>query len=126
MKFCSVVAEMAERVIVMYAGEAVEEADVHTIFKNPLHPYTQGLLDSIPRLDEEEGTVLRVIEGTVPGMYDMPAGCRFGPRCAYCGPECMAERPPFLDIGNGHKVRCIKASDMIHPGIKREILRRLE
>ena len=104
-----VVAEMAERVIVMYAGEAVEEADVHTIFKNPLHPYTQGLLDSIPRLDEEEGTVLRVIEGTVPGMYDMPAGCRFGPRCAYCGPECMAERPPFLDIGNGHKVRCVKA-----------------
>lgn len=104
-----VVAEMAERVIVMYAGDAVEEADVKTIFKSPLHPYTQGLLESIPRLEDEGKEDLKVIEGTVPGLYDMPKGCRFGPRCAYCTGRCMEELPPLVDVGGGHKVRCFKA-----------------
>ena len=100
-----VVAEMAERVIVMYAGDAVEEADVKTLFRSPLHPYTRGLLNSIPRLDDDREE-LSVIEGTVPGLFDMPKGCRFAPRCAYCTARCEAEDPPLVDVGGGHKVRC--------------------
>ncbi|MBE5808882.1 MAG: ABC transporter ATP-binding protein [Clostridiales bacterium] len=100
-----VVAEMAERVIVMYAGVAVEEADVKTLFRTPLHPYTRGLLNSIPRLDEERDE-LAVIEGTVPGLFDMPKGCRFGPRCSLCTQRCIDEAPPLVDLGGDHKVRC--------------------
>ena len=103
-----VVAEMAERVIVMYAGDAVEEADVHTIFKNPMHPYTIGLLESIPRLDGDDED-LNVIEGTVPSMFDMPKGCRFAPRCKHCTKRCEEELPPLVDVGDGHKVRCFMA-----------------
>ena len=103
-----VVAEMAERVIVMYAGDAVEEADVKTLFRNPLHPYTRGLLNSIPRL-EDEREELTAIEGTVPGLFDMPKGCRFGPRCALCTERCVAEDPPLVDVGGNHKVRCFHA-----------------
>lgn len=106
-----VVAEMAERVIVMYAGDAVEEADVKTIFKNPMHPYTRGLLASIPRLDGDDSD-LEVIEGTVPGLYDMPKGCRFGPRCEHCTERCRQENPQLQDVGNGHMVRCFLAKEL--------------
>lgn len=106
-----VVAEMAERVIVMYAGNAVEEADVKTLFKSPLHPYTQGLLESIPRLEDEGKEDLKVIDGSVPGLHDMPKGCRFSPRCAYCTGHCTEELPPLVDVGGGHKVRCFKAME---------------
>lgn len=106
-----VVAEMAERVIVMYAGNAVEEADVRTLFKSPLHPYTQGLLESIPRLEDEGKEDLKVIDGSVPGLHDMPKGCRFSPRCAYCTGHCTEELPPLVDVGGGHKVRCFKAME---------------
>ena len=103
-----VVAEMAERVIVMYAGDAVEKADVKTLFRHPLHPYTQGLLNSIPRLDEERDELV-AIEGTVPGLFDMPKGCRFGPRCALCTERCVREDPPLVDVGGNHWVRCFHA-----------------
>lgn len=106
-----VVAEMAERVIVMYAGNAVEEADVKTLFKSPLHPYTQGLLESIPRLEDEGKEDLKVIDGSVPGLHDMPKGCRFSPRCACCTGHCTKELPPLVDVGGGHKVRCFKAME---------------
>ena len=106
-----VVAEMAERVIVMYAGNAVEEADVKTLFKSPLHPYTQGLLESIPRLEDEGKEDLKVIDGSVPGLHDMPKGCRFSPRCAFCTGHCTEELPPLVDVGGGHKVRCFKAME---------------
>lgn len=106
-----VVAEMAERVIVMYAGNAVEVADVKTLFKSPLHPYTQGLLESIPRLEDEGKKDLKVIDGSVPGLHDMPKGCRFSPRCAYCTGHCTKELPPLVDVGGGHKVRCFKAME---------------
>lgn len=106
-----VVAEMAERVIVMYAGNAVEEADVKTLFKSPLHPYTQGLLESIPRLEDEGKEDLKVIDGSVPGLHDMPKGCRFSPRCAYCTGHCTEKLPPLVDVGGGHKVRCFKAME---------------
>lgn len=105
-----IVAEMAEKVIVMYAGNAIEEADVHTIFKEPLHPYTLGLLDSIPRLNGSKED-LNVIEGTVPGLHDMPEGCKFGPRCRYCSERCRQEMPPLTDVGNNHMVRCFRVQE---------------
>lgn len=101
-----VVAQMAEWVIVMYAGQEVERADVRTIFKNPLHPYTVGLLDSVPKLTGTAGEPLKTIEGTVPGMFDMPKGCHFAPRCKFCTERCMNEVPDFVDVGGGHMVRC--------------------
>ncbi|MBQ6395306.1 MAG: ABC transporter ATP-binding protein, partial [Atopobiaceae bacterium] len=101
-----VVAQMAERVIVMYAGEAVESSDVRTVFKNPMHPYTLGLLDSIPRLDSSSDEELATIEGTVPGMYDMPKGCKFAPRCRFCSERCLTEVPDLTEVEDGHVVRC--------------------
>ncbi|RVU97078.1 ABC transporter ATP-binding protein [Coriobacteriales bacterium OH1046] len=101
-----VVAQMAERVIVMYAGDAVESSDVRTIFKSPLHPYTLGLLESIPRLDSSSEDELATIEGTVPGMYDMPKGCKFAPRCMFCTERCLAEDPEPFEVEEGHMVRC--------------------
>jgi oligopeptide/dipeptide ABC transporter ATP-binding protein len=101
-----VVAQMAERVIVMYAGDAVESSDVRTVFKNPLHPYTLGLLESIPRLESSSDEELATIEGTVPGMYDMPKGCKFSPRCKFCSERCLAERPHPIEVEEGHTVSC--------------------
>lgn len=106
-----IVAQMAEWVIVMYAGEEVERADVRTIFSNPLHPYTEGLLESIPRLDSDSDKELPVIEGTVPGMYDMPKGCKFAPRCKRCMERCLNEAPPLVTLDDGHAVRCFLASE---------------
>jgi oligopeptide/dipeptide ABC transporter ATP-binding protein len=101
-----VVAQMAERVIVMYAGDSVENSDVRTIFKNPLHPYTLGLLESIPRLESSSDEELATIEGTVPGMYDMPEGCKFAPRCKFCSERCLTERPHPIEVEEGHMVSC--------------------
>ena len=100
-----VVAEFVNRVIVMYAGKIIEEADTRTIFGNPKHPYTIGLLESIPRLNEDRER-LRIIEGSVPDPFDKPRGCRFYPRCSQ-RKECCAEgEPNLLEIEPGHKVRC--------------------
>lgn len=100
-----VVAEMTERVIVMYAGDVVEESDVVSIFKNPLHPYTKGLLASIPKLKEKKDK-LSVIEGVVPSPHEMPKGCRFSPRCRECMPKCIEKEPPLIKEENDHFVRC--------------------
>lgn len=100
-----VVAEMADRVAVMYAGQIVEEADVETLFANPKHPYTIGLMRSIPRLNEEKER-LESIPGMVPPAYDFPKGCRFAPRCKFARDECKQEQD-LRQIGEGHKVRCI-------------------
>ncbi len=100
-----VIAEMAERVIVMYAGKIVEEADVFSLFKNPLHPYTEGLLSSIPKLDAPKGR-LHVIEGVVPNPLNMPQGCRFNPRCPYAMDKCREEEPPLVDVGEGRYSAC--------------------
>ena len=106
-----VVADMAERVIVMYAGDIVEEADVRTIFKNPKHPYTKGLLASIPKLEGEKEEELPVIEGVVPSPAEMPSGCRFGPRCTHCMEKCVQQAPPLIDLGSDHRVRCWLLAD---------------
>ena len=99
-----VVAEMADHVVVMYAGKVVERADVRTVFGTPHHPYTQGLLHSIPRLDERVER-LEVIKGTVPSPYNLPTGCLFKRRCPYRMPICDVA-PPFREVGPNHHSRC--------------------
>ncbi|KQL57388.1 MULTISPECIES: ABC transporter ATP-binding protein [Bacillaceae] len=100
-----VVAEMADTVIVMYAGQVVEEADVFTLFEKPAHPYTQGLLASTPKINELEET-LTSIEGTVPTPESMPTGCRFSPRCPHAMERCITEAPPLFSAEAGQHVRC--------------------
>jgi peptide/nickel transport system ATP-binding protein/oligopeptide transport system ATP-binding protein len=99
-----VVAEMADQVVVMYAGKVVERGDVRTIFGIPHHPYTQGLLHSIPRLDERVGR-LEVIKGTVPSPYNLPTGCLFKRRCPRRMPVCDVA-PPYRVVTDGHLSRC--------------------
>jgi peptide/nickel transport system ATP-binding protein len=103
-----VVAELAHRVIVMYAGRVVEEAAVGDIFGDPQHPYTLGLLGSIPKLIGEEER-LTAIDGVVPNPYAMPRGCRFNPRCPLAEARCRDASPPLAEIKPGHKVACWKA-----------------
>ncbi|WP_428669072.1 ABC transporter ATP-binding protein [Reyranella sp.] len=103
-----VIAEVADEVVVMYAGKIVESAPVAALFADPQHPYTIGLLGSIPRLDVDRER-LSTIEGTVPGADRQPRGCRFSPRCPFSDKRCAAEPPPLRDIGPGHRVACWKA-----------------
>ncbi|MBT9176684.1 MAG: Oligopeptide transport ATP-binding protein OppD [Firmicutes bacterium] len=100
-----VVAETADRVVVMYAGKIVEEASAVDLFECPKHPYTEGLLNSIPRLDKRSDR-LHVIKGVVPHPMHMPLGCRFNPRCPYAQERCYTESPLEVDIGDGHRVSC--------------------
>jgi peptide/nickel transport system ATP-binding protein len=101
-----VVAEVADRVAVMYAGKIVEEGTVDQIYKDPKHPYTQGLLRSVPRLDESDRTRLETIEGVVPNPFELPPGCAFAARCAFAKPEYALNMPELRDVGGGHLVRC--------------------
>ena len=104
-----VVAETAQRVVVMYAGRVVEEAGVEELFANPRHPYTQGLIRSIPRLDlaATEKTRLEAIAGTVPKLINPPPGCRFASRCKMVMPACAKTQPPLTEVSPGHKVACL-------------------
>ncbi|WP_137125687.1 ABC transporter ATP-binding protein [Roseomonas sp. HF4] len=104
-----VVAEVAQRVVVMYAGKVVEEAPVRDLFANPRHPYTQGLIRSIPRLDlaATHKQRLEAIPGTVPSLLNPPAGCRFAARCRFATDACTAAEPPLREVAPGHKVACI-------------------
>ena len=102
-----VIAEIADRVIVMYAGQIVEMADVFTLFRNPLHPYTRGLMKSTIKVHELEDS-LNPIEGIVPGLADMPEGCKFNPRCDCMGDRCGENRPGLYEVEPGHFVRCGK------------------
>jgi oligopeptide/dipeptide ABC transporter ATP-binding protein len=107
-----VVAGSADRVVVMYAGQVVEQAATEELFAHPLHPYTEGLLSSIPRLDARapERGRLHAIPGQVPAATAWPSGCRFHPRCPYAWDRCRAEEPPLLDAAGDaagtHGVRC--------------------
>ena len=100
-----VVAEMADTVMVMYAGEVVEYGDVKTIFQKPMHPYTRGLLASLTRADRDMDR-LSSIEGTVPPLSRMPDGCRFNNRCPECEDGCRAQAPALVEVEPGHYVRC--------------------
>jgi peptide/nickel transport system ATP-binding protein len=107
-----VVAETAQRVIVMYAGRKVEEAEVDALFAQPLHPYTHGLLASIPRLEIMGGRSsnsaqrLKEIPGMVPALNNLPSGCTFAPRCAFADDQCRAEFPPYEQKRPGHWAAC--------------------
>ncbi|MCI8815259.1 MAG: ABC transporter ATP-binding protein [Angelakisella sp.] len=100
-----VVAQIAQNVMVMYAGQAVEYADVRSVFKDPLHPYTVGLLKSLPVLGEEKDS-LYSIKGNIPSPKDYPEGCRFSPRCEKACQRCHKEPPPLFDLPDGRRVRC--------------------
>ena len=102
-----VVASMVDTVAVMYCGHIVEKADVRTIFQHPLHPYTEGLLRSIPHMDDSQGD-LATIEGSVPSIYHMPEGCAFHNRCACCRKICTQKQPPLLTLDGEHTVQCWK------------------
>jgi oligopeptide/dipeptide ABC transporter ATP-binding protein len=114
-----VVAEMADQVCVMYAGQIVERADVYSLFKRPLHPYTTGLLGSRPYVAAAiKPERLTTIRGTVPNMLRVPAGCRFAPRCESTSDICRASSPSLADTGDGHLVRCHKwSADSVAGGV---------
>jgi oligopeptide/dipeptide ABC transporter ATP-binding protein len=100
-----VVAQMCDRVAVMYAGRIVETADTKTLFDSPAHPYTEALLRSVPDVNVQI-TRLYSIDGQPPSIYDLPPGCPFAPRCAYVQERCWQEYPPLLHLDNGQTVHC--------------------
>jgi peptide/nickel transport system ATP-binding protein len=104
-----VIAETAQRVVVMYAGKVVEEANVEDLFRAPRHPYTQGLIRSIPRIDTAaiQKRRLEAIAGVVPSLLNPPPGCRFAPRCPHVREDCTAAIPPLKEAAPGHKVACV-------------------
>ena len=104
-----VVAEMADRVAVMYAGRVVEQASARDLFADPLHPYTLGLMGSIPRMDAPPGTRLLAIEGAVPAPGTVPAGCRFRPRCVFAASDCARIDPALTQLTPDHAAACIRA-----------------
>jgi peptide/nickel transport system ATP-binding protein len=117
-----VVAETAQRVIVMYAGRKVEEAPVDELFARPQHPYTRGLIGSIPRLPSMRGEVvdrierLQEIPGTVPGLANLPDGCAFAPRCAHAQDRCRAQYPPYEEKLTGHWAACWRSREIYKDG----------
>jgi peptide/nickel transport system ATP-binding protein len=110
----SVAAEVCHSVAVMYAGKIVEVADTSTLFENPLHPYTLGLLGAYPSMEGQKAR-LQAIPGEPPALTDPPSGCRFHPRCPYAMPVCSAKEPPLIQIGTRHAVACF-----LHPAPDRE------
>lgn len=107
----SVVARLCERVVVMYAGMIQEIADVYTLFKKPLHPYTLGLMKAMPKMGEHRRRLYN-ISGSVPHITQMPNGCRFKPRCPYASEECGLSCPPLTMVDEGHFVRCFHYQDL--------------
>ncbi|WP_251551143.1 ABC transporter ATP-binding protein [Neobacillus muris] len=101
-----VVAQHCTRVAVMYLGEVVEEGDVDSLFENPLHPYTQGLINSIPQLTGDRNQKLSIIKGMVPSLNDIPKGCRFAPRCPYASAKCIEEKPALETLENNKRIMC--------------------
>jgi len=103
-----IVAEMADEVAVMYAGRVVERSPGAAIFDDPQHPYTLGLLGSIPKIEDARDRLL-AIEGTVPPPFDLPSGCRFHPRCVFADAACSAQDPPLRQVNESHRVACLHA-----------------
>ncbi|MCY0150380.1 ABC transporter ATP-binding protein [Hoeflea sp. G2-23] len=102
-----VVSAFTDRVLIMYLGQVLEDASADAMFNNPLHPYTEGLLASIPPVDHDEER-LQAIKGSVPPIFDQPPGCRFEPRCNYARPVCATAVPALVDCGQSHRAACIR------------------
>ena len=102
----AVVAETCDRVAVMYLGQVVEETTVEHLFERPLHPYTIGLMKSVPTLEGSRTERLHQIPGTVPSLHEVPLGCRFASRCEFATQQCVEEAPPFIEDTESHKIRC--------------------
>ena len=114
-----VIWEMCDRVVVMYASRIAEEASKDEIFEKPAHPYTRGLLNSIPKLTGHSGR-LEAIPGQVPSPFNYPSGCHFRDRCAHVFDRCAQEVPPLTELGDGHRAACWIADKLIHQGITEE------
>ncbi|MGN8646262.1 ABC transporter ATP-binding protein [Gracilibacillus sp. HCP3S3_G5_1] len=115
-----VAAEMSDRIIIMYAGKIMEIAKTDDIFNQPYHPYTKGLLDSVPTMKGERGTQLNSIKGTIPSLNQLPEGCRFAPRCPLATEKCHTNQPP-LEARDGREVACWHVDQFLQPeNIKRE------
>ncbi|MBO1002365.1 ABC transporter ATP-binding protein [Pseudogracilibacillus auburnensis] len=115
-----VVAEICTRVVVMYLGQIVEEANVVDVFENPLHPYTRGLMKSVPQIDGDRSEKLHVIEGTVPALDNIPKGCRFATRCPFADELCVEKVPELREFKNGQKARCWHAEKIAEEDQERE------
>jgi oligopeptide transport system ATP-binding protein len=113
-----VIARYATRVLVMYAGRIIETGSSRAIYGDPRHPYTLGLLNSVPRLDEEEGTKLQVIEGLPPELVNMPERCIFAPRCRYAIDRCFNEYPPLEPVEEGHTSACWRSHELAEIGVR--------
>ena len=113
----SVVAETCTRVAVMYLGQIVEEADVLSLFEHPMHPYTRGLLRSIPSVSDGRREDLYIIEGTVPLLSQIPQGCRFRPRCPHACAACAEHAPELETLPSGQRVRCLRAAELAEGGL---------
>jgi peptide/nickel transport system ATP-binding protein len=100
-----IVADICDKVAIMYAGRVVEYADKRALYSNPVHPDTIGLFNSVPDLDEDK-EVLNTIPGLMPDPMDLPTGCTFHPRCTYAVDQCSQTKPVMIDVGNGHFVAC--------------------
>lgn len=111
-----VVAELCDRVAVMYLGQIVEEAHIYDLFEKPKHPYTQGLIQSIPQMDGDRNRDLHVIQGTVPSLDNVPAGCRFAPRCQFADELCHTKSPELRALGVNQNVRCWHAERIAEEG----------
>jgi oligopeptide transport system ATP-binding protein len=109
-----VVAEVADRIAVMYAGRIVEHADVHALYANPAHPYTRALLESVPRVDTK-GTQLRAISGLPPSLARIPPGCPFHPRCPMAVARCREVEPPLVPLPGGRSSACLFAEELVSP-----------
>lgn len=107
-----VIAEMCDRVLVMYGGRIIEQASVSTIFKNPRHPYTRGLIRSIPRMDTEPKQTLSTIPGMVPSLFDYPLGCRFQNRCEFAADICQQKVPTMEAVSKEQQVRCFRHKEL--------------
>ncbi|KKK37392.1 peptide ABC transporter ATP-binding protein [Mesobacillus campisalis] len=106
-----VVAEMADRVLVMYCGEIVEEGDVYSLFQNPQHPYTKGLLASVPKLRGASEKHLHTIPGTVPNPLELPKGCNFSSRCSFATDKCLSDAPDLIETGKDRRAACWQIVD---------------
>src|SRR6185369_578144 len=111
-----IVARYADRVNVMYAARMSEHGTAREVFARPLHPYTAGLLRSVPRLDQPRGAKLETIEGMPPNLLDSPVGCRFAPRCLAQVPESLEGQPPIIEVEPGHYSACVRAREMARVG----------